>query len=132
MGPKTRHKIGTTLSDVTGPGEPMMLNELPTIRGVLRHGIYLQEKKLLEEDVDRRNYSIALIAKDVRMEVVSCWKRANAQFTPPIIITDKSIERKIQVAWKALEDFAWNRGGMYKETDRKVFCDKLDILFNIA
>ena len=117
---------------MTGPGEPMILTELPTMRGVLRHGIYLQEKKLLMEDIDRRNYSIALMAKDVRMEVVSCWKRANAQFTPPIIITDKSIERKIQVAWKALEDFAWNRGGMYKETDRKVFCDKLDIPFYIA
>ena len=30
MGPKTRYKIGTTLSDVTGPGEPMILTELPT------------------------------------------------------------------------------------------------------
>ena len=30
MGPKTRHKSGTTLSDVTGPGEPMILTELPT------------------------------------------------------------------------------------------------------
>ena len=71
MGPKTRHKSGTTLSDVTGPGEPMILTELPTMRGVLRHGIYLQEKKLLEEDIDRRNYSIALMAKGVRMELLS-------------------------------------------------------------
>ena len=57
---KTRHKIGTTLSDVTGPGEPIILTELPTMRGVLRHEIYLEEKKLLEEDVDRRNYSLLL------------------------------------------------------------------------
>ena len=49
-----------------------------------------------------------------------------------MIITDKYIERKIQVAWKALEYFTWNRGGINKETYRKVFHDKLDIFFNIA
>ena len=52
--------------------------------GVLRHGIYLQEKKLLEEGVDRRNYSIKQQSMDVTMEVVSCWQRANAQFRPPV------------------------------------------------
>ena len=73
MGPKTRHEAGTSLADVTGPGEPMAQTELPTLRGVLRHGIYLQEKKLLEEGVDRRNYSIKQQSMDVTMEVVSCW-----------------------------------------------------------
>ena len=42
MPPKTRHESGTTLSDVVGVGEPMLLTELPTLRGHLRHGIYLQ------------------------------------------------------------------------------------------
>ena len=51
----------------------MAQTELPTFRGVLRHGIYLQEKKLLEEGVDRRNYSIKQQSMDVTMEVVSCW-----------------------------------------------------------
>ena len=64
-----------------------------------RHGIYLQEKKLLEEEVDRRNYSVSMMAKDIRMALVSCWQKANPQFCPPIIITDKSIERKIQVTF---------------------------------
>ena len=98
MGPKTRHEAGTSLADVTDPGEPMAQTKLPTLRGVLRHGIYLQEKKLLEEGMDRRNYSINQLIKDVRVEVVSCWQRANAQFSPPVTIKDKSIERKIQVA----------------------------------
>ena len=62
----------------------MAQTELPTFRGVLRHGIYLQEKKLLEEGVDRRNYSIKQQSMDVTMEVVSCWQRANAQFRPPV------------------------------------------------
>ena len=42
MPPKTRHESGTTLSDVVGVGEPMLPTELPTLRGLLRHGIYLQ------------------------------------------------------------------------------------------
>ena len=110
----------------------MAETELPTLRGVLRHGIYLQEKKLLEEGVDRRNYSIKQLAKDVRVEVVSCWQRANAQFSPPVTIADSSIERKIEVAWTTLEKLAWDKGGMFKEKDRRHFLDKLDFLFNIA
>ena len=99
MGPKTRSDAVTTLVDVTRPGEPMRETELPTLQGILRHGIYLQEKKLLEEEVDRRNYSVSMMAKDIRMALVSCWQKANPQFCPPIIITDKSIERKIQVTF---------------------------------
>ena len=87
---------------------------------------------LLVEEVDRRNYTISLLAKDVRAELVCCWQRANAEFRPPVIMTNKSIERKIQVAWSALENYAWNRGGMKKEGDRKEFEDKLDFLFCIS
>ena len=132
MSTKTRHEAGTSLADVTGPGEPMAQTELPTLRGVLKHAIYLQEKKLLEEGVDRRNYSIKQLSRDVTMEVVSCWQRANAQFRPPVIFKDRSIERNIQVAWTALEKFSWNRGGMKREEDRKNFLDNLDSFFNIA
>ena len=110
----------------------MAQTELPTLRVVLRHGIYLQEKKLLEEGVDRRNYSIRQLSVDVTVEVVSCWQRANAQFRPPVIFQDKSIDRKIQVAWTALENFAWNRGGMKREEDRNNFLENLDSLFNIT
>ena len=82
--------------------------------------------------MDRRNFSISMMAKEIREALVNCWERANPQFRPPIIITNKSIERKIQVAWTALENFAWKRGGMKKEEDRVTFKEKLDMLFNIA
>ncbi len=74
MSTKTRYESSTSLADVTGPGEPMSHTKLPTLQGVLKHGIYIQEKKLLEEDVDRRNYSISQLVKDVRVEVVNCWQ----------------------------------------------------------
>ncbi|KAK8374322.1 hypothetical protein O3P69_011013 [Scylla paramamosain] len=98
MSPKTKYESSTSLADVTRPGEPMTHTELPTLRSILKHGIYIQEKKLMEEDVDRRNYSISKLVKDVRVEVVNCLQRANSQFSPPVIITDKYTERKIQVA----------------------------------
>ena len=60
MGPKTRHGLHgscTALVDVNGPGEAIPRSELPTMRAVLRHGIYLQDNLLLEEEIDRRNFS---------------------------------------------------------------------------
>jgi hypothetical protein len=97
MPPKTRHESGTTLGDIVGPGEPMSHSELPTTRAVLRHGIYLQEMKLLQEDVDRRNYPVTDLLKAICEEVTAIWQRANAELKPPVTITTKSIERKIQV-----------------------------------
>ena len=67
---------------------------LTRVRAVLRHGIYLQDKLLLEEEIDRRNFSIQQMVKEIRMELVSCWQRANSQLS---LITDKSVERKIMV-----------------------------------
>ena len=97
MGPKTRHESGSSLTDLVGPGAPMLMTELPTLRDVLRHGIYLQEKCLLEEDVDRRNFPVAKMAEELGEEVMARWSRANAQFCPPVTITNKSLHRKIQV-----------------------------------
>jgi hypothetical protein len=132
MGPKTRHDLHgsyTTLVDATGPVEAIPRSELPRMRVVLRHGIYLQDKLLLEEEIDRRNFSIQQMVKEIRMKVVICWQRANSRLS---LITDKSVEKKILVTLTALENFAWNRGGMKKEEDRKSFLDRLDHLFNIA
>ena len=79
----------------------MAETELPTLRGVLRHGIYLQEE---EEEVDRRNYSINHMSKEIREALVNCWQQANAQFLPPVIITKKSIEIKIFPGGCCLEE----------------------------
>ena len=75
----------------------MLMTEIPTLRDVLRHGIYLQEKCLLEEDVDRRNFPVAKMAEELGEGVMACCSRANAQFCPPVTITNKSLHRKILV-----------------------------------
>ena len=95
--PKTRHASGTGIGSILGHGEAMLTTELPTLRAVLRHGLYLQEKELVLEDRDRRNYPVALMSEELALELVSIWQRANAMFKPPVIFTSKSILRKIQV-----------------------------------
>ena len=132
MGPKTRHESGTSVAGIVGVGEEMPITELPTLRMVLRHGIYLQEKALLEEDIDRRNFPIKDMAVILREQIESRYVRANALFSPPIIIAHSSIERKIQVAWTALTDIARERGSMKKKEDRTKFLEKLDFLFPIT
>ena len=95
--PTTRNESGSSLSDVVGPGQPMSLTELPTVRATLQHGIYLKERRLLEEGVNRRNYSTTEMVREIRKELVDCYHKANPQFIPPVMISDKSVERKIQV-----------------------------------
>ena len=95
--PKTRHASGTGMASILGHGEPMLNTELPTLRAVLRHGLYLQEKEFVLEDRDRRNYPIVLLSKEVAREVESVWQKANAEFKPPVISTSRSIMRKFQV-----------------------------------
>ena len=51
----------------------------------------------------------------IRIEVVSYRWRANSNLS---LIKEKSVERKIMVAWTALKNFSWNRGGIKKEEDR--------------
>ena len=132
MPPKTRHDSGSSLADVVGPGEAMLVTELPTLRAVLRHGIYLQELKLLEEDTNHRNYPVKVLAGDIREEVVARWQRANVLFKAPMIHADSSIERKIEAAYTALGNLVRNRGNMKKQTDKDKFLMKLDFLFDIA
>ena len=42
MPPKTRHVSGSSLEEVLGTPEELNESELPTLRAVLRHGLYLQ------------------------------------------------------------------------------------------
>ena len=97
MAPKTRNDSSSGLADIVGSGERMLQTELPTLRAVLRHGIFLQEMALLEEDVDRRNFPIKELAVTLPGDVIASWRRANKQFTQPVIIANSSVERKIQV-----------------------------------
>jgi hypothetical protein len=63
----------------------MSKNEFPTVCGTLRHGLYLQEMALLQENRDRRNYPVSIMVKEIAAETVAVWQRANVKFTTPVI-----------------------------------------------
>ena len=75
----------------------MLMTELPTLRALLRHGVYLQEKSLLEQDVDRRNYPVAKMAEELGEEVMARWRRAKDHFSPAVTLTKNSLPWKIYV-----------------------------------
>ena len=93
--PGTRASIKFSISQYIGSGKEFTLTELPTLREVLRYGVFLQEKYKIEHDKDYRNYSIQDVAKDVLPSLLAQWKRANCEFKPPVIIQESSICRKI-------------------------------------
>ena len=39
----------------------------------------------MEEDRDRRNYPIDLLARDITADVIMLWRKANDLFQPPVI-----------------------------------------------
>ena len=49
----------------------MLMTEVPTLRALLRHGVYFQEKALVEVDVDRRNYPVAKMAEELAEKVMA-------------------------------------------------------------
>ena len=49
--PKTKRETGSKIADYIECSKEFMLSEMPTNRDVLRMGILLKEKKLLEDDV---------------------------------------------------------------------------------
>ena len=85
------------------------MTELPTLREVLRYGVFLQEKYKIEHDKDYRNYSIQDVAKDVLPSLLAQWKRANCEFKPPVIIQESSICRKIIKEWETARDISRKR-----------------------
>ena len=83
----------------------------------------------MEEDRDRRNYPIEKLAGDITADVIKLWRKANDLFQPPVIFAERSIERKISVAWKAAVEIA---NGKKKESQKNTFQEKLDYLLDIA
>ena len=128
--PGTRASIKSSISQYIGSGKEFTLTELPTLREVLRYGVFLQEKYKIEHDKDYRNYSIQDVAKDVLPSLLAQWKRANCEFKPPVIIQESSICRKIIKEWETARDISRKR--ISKKGQIEYFSIKLDKLFDLC
>ena len=86
---KTRHSSSTKLPDLVGPGKHFLTSEVPTLRAVMQRGILLQQERLIVEDVQRNNYPMAELAKDLAQLVILQWRKSNANFKPPVFFYGK-------------------------------------------
>ena len=118
---RTRYNSESKLASFLGSGRDLLPSELPTLRAVLRAGIKLNEDKA----ETKQKYPIQELALDVAKLVEAQWLKANNELIPPKVSTLKSIQRRIQTAW---------RFGKKKKkiTTIEIFKDTLDKLFDIT
>ena len=129
-GVKTRHDSQSKLSDYLGPGKPLLGNELPTLRAILRQGLLFQEEKMLLKETEKKNYPVSELVKDMSKALSEKWIKANSSFSPPVVVGELGIQKRLQTAWETLQKIVWNQ--KIKEAQVKDFEAKLDKLVNIT
>ena len=125
---RTRHLSSSPLVEYLGPGKEFLPSELPTLRAALQFGIHLQDIKIREEEVKKNTYLKSELMKDMSLGVLVQWKKANHLFEPPVICTQKSLERRLEKEWdRAL----LVRQGRAKKSQKAELESKLDKLLDI-
>ena len=123
---KTRHTSGTKMSELLGSGKKFTLSELPTLREVLRFGIWLR----MQDTGDNRNYSNKNMARDIVQKLIGQWERANDQFKNPVITSEKTLCDKIVALWEKVFRLANDK--VTAPVELKNIYSKLYRLFDIT
>ena len=93
---RTRHKSENKMSLLFGSGQAFLESELPTLRELLRLGVKLREDQLVLDGTAKNLYTTNKLAGDLAEAVLVQFRKANAEFKPPIISTNKSLHSKIE------------------------------------
>lgn len=93
----------------------MLPSELPTERAVLRAALYLQQKKIFEEGIDKSIYHVKEMMTDILPRLKMQWLTANLQFSGQVIVSDKQILDKLVQKWQAVAGFGHERLGQKKK-----------------
>ena len=120
-GVTTRKKCGSKLSEYLGKGKLLHISELPTLRDVLRFGLYLQETSAL----DKRNYPVVNLMKDIYTEILKLWSNANALFTYPVIQHENTILSHLKENWELAGMVARGKATVKKRQELENNLDKL-------
>ena len=73
----------------------------------------------------KRNYPVSELMRDVSMEVLTQWQRANFLFQSPVICTQKSMERRMEKEWKRAKLAAYQKLSQALRVDLESKLDKL-------
>ena len=84
--PKTRNDSASKLKEYIGPPVKLNPNEVPTIRAVLQQGLFLKDKKLLDENVAN-----VQMTRDLAPMVLSQGTKSNQMFIPTVIIKKNTL-----------------------------------------
>src|ERR1043165_2811440 len=121
---KTRLLAWISLHQLVGSGRELPTTELPTVRDLMRYGLYLREIS----DQDGRNYSNDQLVTDVMTGLLAQWCKANPKFTEPVINSNVRIKAKLKAMWQQANKVSSGRAKL-EEKDR--FMEKLDKLMDI-
>ena len=124
MAAKTRKKSSSHLSMYLGVGQELPLNQLPTLRDLLRYGIYLREVS----HVDKLFYPIDTLVEDMMLALMAQWTKANAQLKHPILVHPDTIRKRLKTSWENAFKLSTGRG---KLKEREKLALQLDKLFDI-
>jgi hypothetical protein len=121
---RTRQDSSSALSNYLGQGKELVPSQVPTLRANLQLGLHLQTMKHRMEDVDKRNYPVAELMRDVTTAALGQWEKANPLFRPPIICTTKSLERSLERDWEKAKLASRNRlsKGQKEELESRLDC----------
>ena len=107
-----------------------MRSERPTLRAILRQGLMYQEEREIQEDTVKSSYTLSELARDMTAALMENWKRANAEFKFPVVISEKSIQDKLKLAWETVQKIVWKK--ITKKNQISTFEAKLDKLVDIT
>ena len=130
---RTRHQSECRLTRYlakSGQSTPkeLLATELPTTRAILLLGLHLQEEKLII-GIDKRNYSVRDLSKDLAQAVMVPWSYANALFKHPVVVSSDGLVNKIRKDWDLGQRISLNNGTKRQIED---FEKRLDRLYDLT
>ena len=122
---KTRSELSSHLSLLIGKGKELPVSELPTVRDMLRLGLFLREQNVK----DRRNYTDKELVKDMVTPLLHQWTKANPLCMPPVINQRRTTEPKLMRLWHKAVETSLGKGNLAK---KNAFLHSHDTLFHIS
>ena len=118
------------MREFVGKGKEFDKSEVPTIRAVIQQGLLINENWIMaEEQLHRNEVSPQEIASSLAPLILAQWQKSNANFFPPVAISEKSLLQKVLRLWKRVDKAAL--GNTTKVVKAKVE-EMLDTLLDIT
>ncbi|XP_065663964.1 uncharacterized protein LOC136085927 [Hydra vulgaris] len=121
MATGTRWKNGSCLRQYLGSGKELPTAELPTMRDVLRYGIFLRETSKL----NRRNYSNSELIQDIYNKLLEKWQMASVLFVPPVTCLKHNLVTRLIDAWNKASLISQNKASKVIKQKFNFIIDKL-------